>query len=150
MDAQDWERYNNVNMQAKKLVLVVDDEPRILHFVRINLHLAGYDVITTTSGEEALQLVVSGKPDLMLLDVLMSPMNGFDVLSQLRTFSRLPVILFTGKDDIGSTALCKGANDYIVKPFKPEELTKKITNLLEKTETLGEQFPSATRDDCKQ
>ncbi len=120
----------------KKRVLVVDDEPRILHFVRINLTLAGYDVITTTSGEEALQLVDSKKPDMMLLDVLMTPMSGFDVLSQLRASPQLRVIVFTGRHDIASKALREGADDYIAKPFKPEELTKKIKNLLEKTETL--------------
>jgi two-component system KDP operon response regulator KdpE len=125
-------------METKKQVLVVDDEERILHFVRVNLSLAGYDVTTTTSGEEALKLLESKKPDIMLLDILMSPMSGFDVLSQLRTFSQLPVIVFTGRHDIYSKALLEGANDYIAKPFKPEELTKKIKNLLEKVETLEE------------
>lgn len=130
-------------------MLVVDDEPRILHFVRVNLSLSGYDVITTTSGEEALQLLESNKPDIMLLDILMAPMSGFDVLSQLRTFSELPVIVFTGRDDISSRTLLEGANDYIAKPFKPEELTKKIKNLLEKAETSGEQLMSTTRDESK-
>jgi DNA-binding response OmpR family regulator len=133
----------------KKRVLVVDDEPRILHFVRVNLNLSGYDVITTTSGEEALRLLESEKPDIMLLDILMTPMSGFDVLSQLRTFSRLPVVVFTGRDDIAATAMREGADDYIAKPFRPEELTKKINNILEKTETPGEQLPSTARDERK-
>lgn len=136
-------------MDNKKLVLVVDDEPRILHFIRVNLSQSGYDVIATTSGEEALHLLESKKPDIMLLDILMIPMSGFDVLSQLRTFSRLPVIVFTGRDDIASTALREGANDYIAKPFNTEELIKKIRDILEKPETLGEGLPSTVRDESK-
>ena len=115
----------------RQRVLVVDDEPGILHFVRVNLNLAGYDVITTTSGEEALELLKADKPDIMLLDVLMRPMSGLDVLSQLRMFSQVPVIMFTGRQDIGPKALREGANDYIGKPFKPDDLMKKIRNILE-------------------
>jgi len=122
----------------KKRVLVVDDEPGILHFVRVNLTLAGYDVITTASGQEALELVKSKKPDIMLLDVLMAPMSGFDVLSQLRVFSRMPVIVFTGRDDITSRALRAGADDYLAKPFRPDDLTKKISEILAKTKAPGE------------
>ena len=68
-------------------MLVVDDEPGILRFVSIRLRLAGYDVTTTTSGEEALKLVQSEKPDIILLDILMQPLSGFDVLDRLRVFS---------------------------------------------------------------
>lgn len=120
-------------METKKRVLVVDDEPQILRFIKINLSLVGYEVITTTSGEEALQLVQSLKPDIMLLDILMSPISGLDVLSKVRTFSQMPVIVFTGQDGIASVALREGANDCIAKPFKPNELTEKVKNILEKT-----------------
>lgn len=135
-----------VDVEKRQLVLVVDDEPRILHFVCINLDLAGYDVITTTSGEEALQLLESKKPDIMLLDILMNPMNGFEVLSQLRTFSQLPVIVFTGRDDVFSKALQEGANDYIAKPFKPDDLMRKIKDILEKREVPGETTSTAEKE----
>lgn len=67
----------------------------------------------------------------------------------IHSFSRLPVIVFTGRDDIASKALCEGADDYIAKPFKPEELTKKIKTILEKTEAVGEQPFSTVQDESK-
>ncbi len=120
--------------------MVVDDEKGILHFVRVHLTSLGYDVITTADSGEALNLLKSQKPDIVLLDILMSPLNGFDILSQLRTFSRVPVIVFTGRHDIGAKALKEGANGYIGKPFRPEDLTRKIER------TLGEVSPSSVRD----
>lgn len=122
------------SVRAKQRILVVDDEPGVIRFVKINLTLAGYDVITSTSGEEALPLVESEKPDLMLLDVFMTPITGFDILVELRTFSQLPVIVFTARNDIGKVALQEGANGFISKPFKPEELIKKIREILKTKE----------------
>ncbi len=113
-------------MDAKKRVLVVDDERGILRFVNTTLRLAGYEVIATTSGEEALQLAQSKTPDIVLLDILMQPLTGFDVLERLRAFSQVPVIVFTARRDIAETALKEGANDFITKPFVPDELVKKI------------------------
>ena len=117
-------------MEAKQRVMVVDDEPGVIRFVKINLALAGYDVITTTSGEEALPLIKSEKPDIVLLDVFMTPITGFDILMDLRTFSQVPVIVFTARNDIGKTAIEEGANAFIAKPFRPEELVKKIREIL--------------------
>ena len=114
----------------KKRVLVADDETGILRFVKINLSMAGYEVFTTTSGEEALKLVDSVKPDVMLLDILMTPFSGFEVLAKLRPASQLPVIVFTAKSDFGERALKEGADDYIAKPFLPDQLLKKIENVL--------------------
>jgi DNA-binding response OmpR family regulator len=118
-------------MQTKKRVLVVDDEPGIIQFVKINLALAGYEVITTLSGEQTLELVQSEKPDIMLLDILMTPMTGFDILMELRTFSQLPVIVFAARNDIGNMAIKDGANGFIAKPFKPDALIKKIREILD-------------------
>ncbi len=117
-------------MDVKKRVLVVDDEPGVLRFTSVCLTVAGYEVITTTSGEEALKLVESAKPDIMLLDVLMTPLTGFDVLEKLRAFSNLPVIIFTARNDIGAQALKEGANGFIAKPFRPEQLLQKIEDTL--------------------
>jgi two-component system KDP operon response regulator KdpE len=118
-------------VDTKKRVLVVDDDPGVLNFVRVKLRLAGYEVITTTSGEEALRVVEREKPDIMLLDILMQPLTGFDVLTRLRTFSQIPVIIFTGKDRITSIALQEGATDFIAKPFDPEDLLKKVKDILD-------------------
>ena len=125
-------------MQTNQRVLVVDDEPGVIRFVKINLTLAGYEVITTTRGEEVMSLIESMKPDIMLLDVFMTPITGFDILVELRTFSKLPVIVFTARNDIGKTAIQQGANGFISKPFKPEELANKIREILDAAENDGQ------------
>ena len=127
--------YKIVMMNTKQRVLVVDDEPGVIRFVKINLTLAGFEVVTTTSGEEALPLIESEKPDILLLDILMTPITGFDILVELRTFSQLPVIVFTARNDIGAIAIKEGANGFIAKPFKPDELIKKIQEILVAKET---------------
>ncbi len=117
-------------MDVKKRVLVVDDEPGVLRFVQVALEMAGYDVITTTSGEEALKLAESEHPDVMLLDILMVPVTGFEVLDRLRVFSELLVIVFTARSFIAEKAIALGANGFISKPFQPEELVKKVEEVL--------------------
>ena len=116
---------------SNKRVLVVDDEPGILKFVRISLSAAGYDVITASGGEEGLKLLESAKPDIMLLDIVMEPVSGFDVLFRLRRFSRMPVIVFTAQSVIAESALSAGAKGYISKPFMPDELVRKIGETLD-------------------
>ena len=118
-------------MIAKKRILVVDDEPGILRFVSTSLGLAGFDVFTTGSGQEALQLAETQNPDLILLDILMQPLTGFDVLERLRKFSQVPVIVFTAQRDIADQAMKQGADGFIMKPFVPDELTKKIHVVLD-------------------
>jgi len=115
---------------AKKKVLVVDDEPGVLRFVRVSLSLNDYEVITATSGEEGLELARTAKPDIMLLDVLMVPLSGFEVLERLRKFSKLPVIVFTARSDIADHALKAGADGCISKPFSPQDLARKIKETL--------------------
>ncbi|MFH1031863.1 MAG: response regulator [Chloroflexota bacterium] len=120
-------------MEAQKRVLIVDDEPKMLRFSRIALTAAGYLVITTTSGEDSLRLAREEKPDIMLLDVLMTPLSGFDVLEKLRTFSQVPVIVFTARSLIAEEAMKLGANGVLAKPFRPEELVRKVGEVLGKT-----------------
>jgi DNA-binding response OmpR family regulator len=117
-------------VDTKKRVLVVDDEPGIGNFLRIKLSLAGYDIITTTSGAEAIEIVRAEKFDVILLDVLMPDVTGLDVLDRVRTFSHVPIIIFTGRPDIAEFASKLGANDYIAKPFDPDLLVEKIKSVL--------------------
>jgi two-component system KDP operon response regulator KdpE len=117
-------------VQKKHCVLVVDDHPRVLRFIEIDLKLRGFEVITTTSGGEALKLVKSKKPDVMLLDIIMPEMDGFDVLKQLRAFSQLPVIAFSADHANQDDALNVGADDFITKPFHPDEMVRRIDVLL--------------------
>jgi len=117
-------------METKKRVLVVDDEVHILNFVRIGLTLAGYEVITTVSGKEGLWLVEREKPDVILLDIVMAPMDGFEVLERLQAFPQIPVIVFSARSHIAERALRLGASDFVAKPFRPEELERKIKAVL--------------------
>lgn len=117
-------------MGKRKSVLIVDDEPGVLSFVEISMDKAGYDVITTSSGEEALLLARSAKPDIMVIDILMTPMDGFELLDKLRKFSQVPVIVFTASDLITNQAIKLGANGFIAKPFQPTELSKKIEEII--------------------
>ena len=117
-------------VEAKKCVLVVDDEPGIGRILRIKLKLSGYEVITTTSGAEAIEMVRARKPDIMLLDFLMPGVTGVDVLSRVRSFSNVPIIMFTGRPEIADFALKLGADDCIGKPFDIDLLVEKIRLVL--------------------
>jgi DNA-binding response OmpR family regulator len=117
-------------MTTKKRILVVDDEPGIGTVLRIQFSLSGYEVSTTTSGAEAIELIRVQEPDIVLLDALMPEISGADVLLKVRTFSQVPVIVFTGHADLGKYALKLGANDYITKPFDQDLLLEKVAAVL--------------------
>jgi two-component system KDP operon response regulator KdpE len=116
--------------EKKKLILVVDDHPKVLRFIEIDLKLRGFDVITTTSGREALEFVKSKKPNIMLLDMIMPEVDGFEVLRSLRGFSQLPVIAFSASPASRDDAMHMGADDFLSKPFHSDELVSKIEALL--------------------
>ncbi len=117
-------------VSSTKRVLIVDDEPHIGKVFGMKLQLAGYDVLFTTSGAEAIQMVRSEKPDVVLLDIVMPDVSGFDVLDQVRTFSQVPIIVFTARPEIIRQAIRFGANDAIGKPLDPEKLVEKIKALV--------------------
>ncbi len=109
-------------------VLVVDDEERILNFLNSKLKASGYEVLTASNGVEALEQAQGQEPDLIVLDVLMPKMDGFETLKQLRTFSSVPVIILSarGADADRIKGLALGADDYLPKPFNPDELVARI------------------------
>jgi len=119
----------------KKSILIVDDEPVIVMFVTARLRANGYEVITASGGFEALDLVRRYKPNLILLDIMMPNMNGYEFLAALKKIPRtksVPIIMFTAKvqkEDI-DRAMALGAQDCVIKPFTPEELLSKIQNAL--------------------
>jgi len=117
----------------KKRVLVVDDEAGIGNILRIKLRLHGYDVVTTTSGADAIEIIRSKEPDIVLLDILMPGVTGADVLKEVRTFSQVPIIILTAKPDVTQFAMKLGANDAIAKPFDPDYLVEKVGSVLAKT-----------------
>jgi DNA-binding response OmpR family regulator len=108
--------------------LLVDDEERILNFLRAKLKASGYEVVTAGNGVEALEQAQGQEPDLIVLDVLMPKMDGFETLKQLRTFSSVPVIILSarGADVDRIKGLGLGADDYLPKPFNPDELVARI------------------------
>ncbi len=114
------------------LILVVDDEPRMVRFIRMNLELEGYRVEGAYSGIEALEKVRDQIPDLVLLDVMMPELDGFATLELLREISTIPVIMLTVKSDEDAKVrgLELGADDYVTKPFSPRELTSRVKAVL--------------------
>lgn len=118
------------NAEVEQCVLVVDDHPKVLRFIEIDLKLRGFKVLTTTSGWEAIEMVKSHKPDIMLLDIVMPGIDGFGVLKELRACTALPVIAFSASPENQSEALRLGANDFVHKPFDPDEMARKIKTLL--------------------
>ena len=118
----------------RKCVLIVDDDERILRFLGLKLKVTGYDVITATNGHEGLELAESASPDIMVLDLIMPVIDGFEVLRRLRSGSNPPIIVLTARADACEEALSLGASDFMAKPFNPDELVKRIQALLSHTE----------------
>ncbi len=121
--------------ETKKLILIVDDESRMRRFVRMNLELEGYQVIEAENGLQAMAKVREDLPDLVLLDVMMPEMDGFEALQGIRQVSTVPVIMLTIKSDEEDKVkgLGLGADDYITKPFSPRELTSRIQAVLRRS-----------------
>ena len=115
-----------------KLVLVVDDEARMVNFMRMNLELEGMRVATASNGREALDHVREDMPDVVLLDVMMPVMDGFEALRRIRQLSQVPVLMLTAKDEEEDRVrgLELGADDYIGKPFSHRELVSRIKAVL--------------------
>ena len=120
-----------------KRILVVDDEPRIIGFIRMNLELEGHQVIEAHTGLEALEAVRTKLPDVVLLDVMMPDLDGFETLRMLREFTDIPVIMLTAKGEENDRVygLELGADDYITKPFGPRELSSRIKAVLRRYDT---------------
>lgn len=120
------------NPYAGKLILVVDDEPRMIKFVQFNLELDGFRVISANNGLEAVEKVRTQLPDLVILDVMMPQMDGFEALKNIRQISDVPVIMLTVKDeeDDKHIAFSAGADDYLTKPFSPRELGDRVKAVL--------------------
>jgi PleD family two-component response regulator len=125
----------------RELVLVADDDEDILRFVEVNLRLEGFEVRTVSDGEQALQYAYELKPDLVLLDVMMPKLDGFEVCQRLRSDSRtkhISVIMLTAKSlsadkVVGLTA---GADDYMIKPFDPLELVARVKSALRRSSEM--------------
>jgi len=122
-------------------ILIADDDPAIVRLVEVNLKLEGYEVITAEDGEEALRLVNERLPDLVLLDVMMPKLDGYEVCERIRAEGRtrqVNVIMLTAKSlsadkIVGLTA---GADDYVLKPFDPMELVARVRSTLRRAREM--------------
>ena len=119
-----------------ELVLVVDDEPRMTKFIRMNLELEGYRVIEAHNCLEALDKARTNLPDLVILDVMMPELDGFETLEMLREVSNVPVVMLTVRSDEEDKVrgLELGADDYVTKPFGTRELVSRVRAVLRSTQ----------------
>lgn len=120
-------------------ILVVDDEKRMVKFIRLNLEQDGYQVISAYNGLQALEQLRSQLPSLVLLDVMLPDIDGFEVLHRIREVSSVPVIMLTakGEEDDRVRGLEMGADDYVTKPFSPRELVSRVRAVLRRISTTA-------------
>jgi DNA-binding response OmpR family regulator len=128
--------------EARGKVLVVDDEPTIGDVVSRYLRRAGYDTLLAATGEEALRRAGSGRPDLVVLDLMLPDIDGLEVMRRLRQQNRerTAIILLTarGEESDRIVGLRLGADDYVVKPFSPAELVARVDAVLRRLESIPE------------
>ena len=124
----------------KQKIMVVDDDANIQQLISLYLTREGFDVVTASSGDEALRLFKSAPPNLMLLDIMLPVMDGWQVCREVRKISNIPIIMLTAKDETFDKVLGLelGADDYIVKPFDTKELVARIKAVLRRFQTGGE------------
>ena len=137
----------------KTSILVVDDELSIIKFLRANLESKGYEVLAAMDGAEALQTLEMELPDLVILDIMMPKMDGFEVCRRLREWSQIPIIMLSARGDEGDKVKCLdlGADDYITKPFGKDELIARVRAVIRRTETAASMptQPSFTTGDLE-
>ena len=126
-------------LYKNRVILVVDDEERMARFIRLNLEHDGFQVIEAYNGMDAIQDIREKMPDLVLLDVMLPDMDGFEVLKMVREVSAIPVIMLTakGEEDDRVRGLELGADDYITKPFSPREMVSRIRAVLRRNDAAA-------------
>jgi len=129
---------------ASNLVLVVDDELRYLRLLRFNLESSGYRVIAAATGKEAVQAAASLNPDLVLLDLMLPDMDGYEVCRRIREFSTVPIIMVTARGEVLDKVrgLKLGADDYITKPFSVDELLARVETVLRRGQAPPPPLPA--------
>lgn len=125
----------------RSTILIVDDDEKIVSMLRRGLAFEGYDVQTASNGAEGLSKLMDKEPDIVILDVMMPQIDGFEVCRRLREAgSKVPVLMLTAKDEVQSrvTGLDTGADDYLVKPFALEELLARVRALLRRKADIAD------------
>ena len=124
-----------INAMAKPRILVVDDEKNICELLRLYLEKDGFEVMMAHTGRDAIDMTRSSSPSLVLLDIMMPDIDGWEACRQIREFSQVPIIMLTAKGDVFDKVmgLELGADDYIVKPFETKEVVARIRAVLRRT-----------------
>jgi DNA-binding response OmpR family regulator len=122
-------------MSFKRKILVVDDEKNLLALVCLHLRMAGYEPLFAEDGDNALKLAVEQKPDLIILDLMLPKIDGWEVCKQIRALPEIgsmPIIMLTARGDIEDKlkSFELGADDYVTKPFSPKELVARVNRVL--------------------
>jgi two-component system KDP operon response regulator KdpE len=122
----------------RRRILVVDDEERMVRFIRLNLEHDGFQVTEAFTGTQAIDRLRDTLPEVVLLDVMLPDVDGFEVLQLIREVSDVPVIMLTakGEEDDRVRGLELGADDYVTKPFSPRELVSRVRAVLRRTEAV--------------
>ena len=120
----------------KVRILVVDDEPRYVWTMQVNLEARGYKVLVARDGQAAVELAARGEPDLIILDIKMPGMDGYEACWRIREFSTVPIIMLTAlaEDANKVEGLDMGADDYVTKPFSADELLARVRSILRRVE----------------
>jgi len=124
-------------------ILVVDDDPRLCRLVREVLNAAGYEILTSSGGQQAIEVLALEQPDLVLLDIILKDMDGYQVARRMREFSDAPIIMLTARitESDKLTGFEAGADDYITKPFNSKELLARVRAVLKRSQKTAS--PSA-------
>src|SRR6476646_7351883 len=122
-----------------KRILIAEDERDIRDLIAFTLRFAGYEVLTVNSGEEALQMTRQELPDLVLTDVRMPKMTGYEACKQIKADPKtqhIPVVFLSAKGQEAEvqSGMAAGADEYLLKPFAPDQLTRKVAEILSKTQ----------------
>ena len=127
-------------------ILVTDDEPRYVRAIQVNLEASGYNVLTARDGAAAVELAAIERPDLIILDIRMPEMDGYEACRRIREFSMVPIIMLTAlaEDADKVKGLDIGADDYVAKPFSAEELLARVRAVLRRVEVSERPEPAST------
>src|SRR5437588_11234032 len=124
-----------IKLMAQK-ILIIEDEEAIVHLLKLYLKDAGFDVLVAGDGADGLALHAQERPDLVILDIMLPALDGFEVCRRIRAWSKTPILMLTARvdEDDRIAGLDLGADDYLVKPFSPRELVSRVRASLRRAE----------------